>query len=252
MDLGQDLGGENPILPDSTNLENKVSTVTQPMFNPMGGQAGSPVPGPTGPQGVQGATGATGATGKSAYELAVINGFVGTVQQWLTSLIGATGAQGATGATGSQGATGATGAVGAQGAQGPQGEKGDTGETGATGSQGPQGNDGADGTFNTVRIFFPGAVSLALRIAAGYILGFPAGYTISATTLYDLNIIHPLTGKKAAFINIMKRTGTTPNFVETLLIGSAAYSVFKNLADGSIEIDSIHPTDDITIYIAFI
>ena len=37
---------------------------------------------------------AIGKNGKSAYEIAVANGFAGTLEQWLTSLIGATGATG--------------------------------------------------------------------------------------------------------------------------------------------------------------
>ncbi|MFI5475017.1 phage tail protein [Streptomyces cacaoi] len=59
--------------------------------------------------------------GDSAYEVAVEAGFVGTVAQWLASLIGPTGARGATGANG---AAGATGAQGSQGAQGPAGTPG--------------------------------------------------------------------------------------------------------------------------------
>lgn len=45
-------------------------------------------------------------TGKSAYDIAVDNGFSGTVEEWLASLKGDTGA---TGATGVKGATGAAG-----------------------------------------------------------------------------------------------------------------------------------------------
>lgn len=86
--------------------------------------------GPTGPKGDTGATGATGATGeqgiqglpgekgatgdtgpagtngKSAFELAVNKGFQGTVDEWLTSLVGPKGDTGATGATGPKGDTG--------------------------------------------------------------------------------------------------------------------------------------------------
>jgi hypothetical protein len=42
--------------------------------------------GATGATGPQGETGATGADGKSAYELALVNGFVGTESQWLASI----------------------------------------------------------------------------------------------------------------------------------------------------------------------
>ncbi|WND36913.1 hypothetical protein RI578_22665 [Streptomyces sp. BB1-1-1] len=46
--------------------------------------------------------------GDSAYEVAVDEGFVGTVEQWLASLVGPQGATGATGAPGSQVYTGST------------------------------------------------------------------------------------------------------------------------------------------------
>ncbi|MET9914579.1 hypothetical protein ABZZ74_49185 [Streptomyces sp. NPDC006476] len=59
--------------------------------------------------------------GDSAYEVAVAAGFVGTVAQWLASLVGAPGPKGDRGATGATGATGAAG------------PKGDTGATGAPG-----------------------------------------------------------------------------------------------------------------------
>ncbi|MFK0108508.1 hypothetical protein [Streptomyces sp. NPDC091217] len=65
--------------------------------------------------------------GDSAYEVAVKAGYVGTVAQWLASLIGAAGAAGATGATGATGALGATGAAGATGQQGPKGDQGAAG-----------------------------------------------------------------------------------------------------------------------------
>ena len=61
--------------------------------------------------------------GLSAYDIAVKNGFSGTEQEWLESLIGERGEAGA---------------------QGPQGEKGEPGEPGEQGpagesGQGPQG-----------------------------------------------------------------------------------------------------------------
>ncbi|WP_406125011.1 hypothetical protein OHQ89_23895 [Streptomyces canus] len=59
--------------------------------------------------------------GDSAYEVAVKQGFVGTVAQWLASLVGPRGPQGTTGTTG---ATGATGPQGPQGTQGPTGAPG--------------------------------------------------------------------------------------------------------------------------------
>jgi hypothetical protein len=62
--------------------------------------------------GATGATGATGADGKTAYEVATLNGFIGSEGTWLESLKGADGANGI------------------QGIQGIQGVKGDTGDSG--------------------------------------------------------------------------------------------------------------------------
>lgn len=50
--------------------------------------------GDTGAQGAKGEKGDTGAEGKSAYKIAVENGFQGSVEQWLESLVGADGAEG--------------------------------------------------------------------------------------------------------------------------------------------------------------
>lgn len=134
---------------------------------------------------ISGTGGTVGEAGDSAYEVAVLNGFVGTEVQWLASLIGATGpagpqgVQGLTGPQGPIGLTGPAGATGPQGApgtngadgasayevavaggfvgneaawlasligpQGPQGVKGDTGDTGPQGIQGPQGPQGIQG-----------------------------------------------------------------------------------------------------------
>ncbi|MET8978551.1 hypothetical protein ABZX85_23325 [Streptomyces sp. NPDC004539] len=80
--------------------------------------------------------GTSGTPGKSAYEVAVAEGYTGTVTQWLASLIGPQGATGPTGATGATGAAGATGATGPQGTTGAAGSKGDTGDTGPQGAPG--------------------------------------------------------------------------------------------------------------------
>ena len=129
--------------------------------------------GPVGPQGIQGIQGKSnydlavedgfagtledfvatmngvkGDTGDSAYEVAVTDGFVGTPQQWLTSLIGSQGIQGiqgVAGPTGPKGDTGDAGVQGPQGPAGPQGIQGIKGDTGSVGPQGPQGPSGSTG-----------------------------------------------------------------------------------------------------------
>ena len=74
--------------------------------------------GDTGPQGAtgpQGPTGAQGGNGFSAYQVAVIEGFVGTEAEWLASLVGETGSTGPAGPQGIQGIQGATGPAGGGG-----------------------------------------------------------------------------------------------------------------------------------------
>lgn len=65
----------------------------------------------------------------TAYAIAVANGFVGTVAEWLTSLKGEQGKKGDTGAPGPAGPQGEKGDQGATGAQGERGEKGEPGTT---------------------------------------------------------------------------------------------------------------------------
>lgn len=66
---------------------------------------------------------------KTAYEIAVVNGFVGTVTQWLTSLKGDKGDVGLAGAKGDTGAQGPQGVAGIQGIDGKDGIQGVDGKT---------------------------------------------------------------------------------------------------------------------------
>jgi len=72
--------------------------------------------------------GIPGREGSDAYQVAVRNGFTGTIQSWLSSL------RGPTGPAGPRGANGNMGPLGPQGLTGPQGPQG---SPGATGPQGP-------------------------------------------------------------------------------------------------------------------
>ena len=95
--------------------------------------------------------GANGADGKSAYEIAVENGYTGTETEWLLSLVGTVGQagpqglQGDKGDQGEQGIQGEKGDKGDQGEQGIQGEKGDKGDQGEQGIQGEKGDKGDKG-----------------------------------------------------------------------------------------------------------
>jgi hypothetical protein len=90
----------------------------------------------------------------SAYDLAVQQGFAGSVVEWLATLKGQKGdkgdkgdqgVQGPKGDKGDRGNTGSTGAKGDKGDPGAQGPKGDVGPQGNTGSRGAQGDTGPQG-----------------------------------------------------------------------------------------------------------
>lgn len=96
-----------------------------------------------GPAGPAGADGLDGVDGRSAYELAVIDGFSGTLSEWLVSLIGPSGSSAYDVAV-NEGFVGTeaewlTSLIGPQGPQGIQGIQGDQGIQGIQGDQGPAG-----------------------------------------------------------------------------------------------------------------
>lgn len=74
--------------------------------------------GPKGDVGPQGPQGQAGENGKNAYQVAVDNGFVGTVTEWLSSLKGEKGLRGNDGAQGEQGMRGVPGPKGDNGQDG--------------------------------------------------------------------------------------------------------------------------------------
>ena len=101
-----------------------------------------------------------GDPGISAYELAVQEGFKGSLEEWLLTIKGdpftykdfteeqlalLKGEQGPKGDQGEQGPKGDQGEQGPKGDQGEQGPKGDTGEQGPKGDQGEQGPKGDQG-----------------------------------------------------------------------------------------------------------
>lgn len=75
-----------------------------------------------------------GGRGYSAYEIALQQGFVGTEEEWLASLVGPQGAKGDKGDTGDKGD------------KGDKGDRGITGDEGPRGPEGPQGPKGDPGT----------------------------------------------------------------------------------------------------------
>ena len=87
----------------------------------------------------------SGFRGYSAYEIAVQEGFDGTVDEWLESLKGAKGDKGEKGDRGADGRDGETGPQGQKGEPGAEGPRGPRGDTGEAGEQGPQGIPGPQG-----------------------------------------------------------------------------------------------------------
>lgn len=83
--------------------------------------------------------GVNGKDGLSAYEIAVKNGFVGTVSDWLESL------KGADGLPGKDGIDGINGVDGKDGADGRDGVDGTNGKDGRDGVDGQNGTDGENG-----------------------------------------------------------------------------------------------------------
>ena len=75
-------------------------------------------------------TGANGKDGRSAYEIAIENGFVGTVAEWLESLKGRDGIDGKDGLPGKDGKDGADGLPGKDGTNGKDGRDGIDGKDG--------------------------------------------------------------------------------------------------------------------------
>ena len=77
-------------------------------------------------------TGTNGKDGRSAYEIAIENGFVGTVAEWLESLKGRDGIDGKDGLPGKDGKDGADGLPGKDGTNGKDGRDGIDGKDGVS------------------------------------------------------------------------------------------------------------------------
>lgn len=138
--------------------------------------------------------GPQGIPGKSAYLTAIDNGFVGSEEQWLASLVGPqgdageAGPQGIQGVQGIQGPQGVQGDTGPQGLTGPKGDTGDTGPQGIQGIQGPKGDTGDTGPIGPQGIQGPtGATGATGPAGPGVAAGGTAGQVLvkASTTDYD-------------------------------------------------------------------
>ena len=149
-------------------------------------------------------------TGYSAYEVAVQNGFVGTEQEWLASLVGP---QGPTGSQGPQGEVGPTGPQGETGATGPQGPQGVQGETGP---QGPQGETGPAGTtqWSGIQDKPFSTIGTGLSVSEGVLSATGGGATYTAGDGIDItnNVIkNTQLGEKVIPVTV---GGRDPSYVE--------------------------------------
>ncbi|MBQ9773739.1 MAG: hypothetical protein IJW30_03655 [Clostridia bacterium] len=160
--------------------------------------------GTDGKNGVDGADGADGAHGKSAYELAVEDGFSGSLHDWLLSL-----------------------AI-----------KGDTGATGATGAAGADGADGIDGIgVQDVRISTKGHLLVTLTngvvLDAGYVgteregLGDVDGEGFVG--LYEM-----VTVERCAALNLRTGPASTYEIVAAVPAGSILLRIGENKSLGSV------------------
>ena len=181
------------------------------------GQQG--IQGPQGPQGPQGdpgqngSNGSNGQNGKSAYELAVDNGYMGSVDEWLNSLKGANGNNGSNGKSAYEIAcdNGFEGTVqewlnslkgeqGQQGIQGPQGEQGQQGIQGPQGEQGIQGEQGVQGVGIA-------AVNTTLN-TDGSIQYLVIEYTLTSGNVIRNVVVLPLVNTNAAPETVQVATDT--------------------------------------------
>lgn len=138
-----------------------------------------------------GGEGATGADGRSAYQVAVDNGFQGTVTQWLASLVGPPGAAGA--ASTVPGPAGADGKSAYQLAR--DGGYGGTqtqwlaslvGAPGVKGDKGDQGNPGAPGTTDYTQLTNrPTLATVATTGAYSDLSGKPALHAVATSGDYN-------------------------------------------------------------------
>jgi uncharacterized protein (TIGR02145 family) len=145
------INGQNGLSSYQLWLSLGNSGTVQDFLNSITGPQGSTGPqGPSGPAGQQGSIGSqgpSGSNGQSAYDIWLSQGNLGTVQDFLTSIIGAQGPNGQNGVNGqsaydfwiAQGNTGTVAdflnsLVGTNGSQGPQGPIGPQGPAGTSGN----------------------------------------------------------------------------------------------------------------------
>ncbi|MCL2748461.1 MAG: hypothetical protein FWE50_00070 [Alphaproteobacteria bacterium] len=80
------LDGRIDVLESDTYTKSQIDSIISAIELTPGPEGAQGTQGAEGAQGFQGAQGPQGVTGESAYELAVRQGFIGTEEEWLTSI----------------------------------------------------------------------------------------------------------------------------------------------------------------------
>lgn len=184
----------------------------------------------------------SGGDGLSAYQIAVNNGFFGTEEEWLESLVGP------------QGTPGQDGANGLSGLQGPAGPQGDPGQNGAdglpgpAGAQGPQGDPGPPGPQGN-----PGQNGLPGPPGQDGI-GVPSGGTMGQILTKKSNIDYDTTwvAPSAADIQLQSDYAETSNLEVSFIANKPAIDVSLSLITTIInvarfKINLLHAPLDVTI-----
>lgn len=160
-------------------------------------------------------TGPAGADGKSAYQVAVQQGFTGTISQWLDSLRGA---NGQTGATGPQGPSGAQGIKGDTGPQGPQGIPGPVGPTGPIGLTGPQGQKGDTGLQGPQGLVGPQGLTGPMGPQGPVGPQGPTGQSgvngINGKSAYEIAVANGFSGTQSEWLASLVGSGSTPTIID--------------------------------------
>ena len=169
-----------------------------------------------------------------AYNLAVQNGYKGTIAEWLKSLEGKNGENGE---------------------KGDKGDKGEKGDTGATGANGKDGKDGKDGISPTVDIV---AINGGYRITITDASGTKSFETTTASRLTSIALpASAWTGDTSPYSQVVAIDGVTEYTKVDLLPSVDQLAIFhnKDLAfvteneDGVVTVYAIgdKPTNDYTI-----
>ncbi|MFC8176540.1 collagen-like protein [Streptomyces sp. NPDC057325] len=187
--------------------------------------------------------GTINADGKSAYEIALSQGYEGTVTEWLASLVGPKGDKGDPGQAGTPGAPGSPGAKGDPGEPGTPGAPGAPGAKGDKGDPGPQPPLGAAGAGADVALRSTDPTTTNARVPLAHAASHGLGGTDPVTPAMS-----QVSGLSAALAALLPLAGGTMTGTVTNNVGSAATTLYgggvtgdtfdrvRLLANGTLEV----------------